>query len=303
MNLQEELTKLSLSELTTLLLPVFDKKVKNMTPQQLLARYDSNKFTHPAEISPEIMNALSNQLFAIASRTGSEALLLSPVEPLGACSVVGPVSQNKIMTALRGTEVAADPTNMLALETASRIKKGILNTTASISYPDLCTVHRILRAQPFEGDFRPHFSPFCRTTSGIDTGSYTFEKQALTLHITMCRDILREILGATTAIHFEARNGYTDTPGLITSIRDHLTPLFPDISFTASHTDSGNTYYKGLQFYITAIRDKTRIPVGEGGFTDWTQQLTGNKKQRLLICGIGLDLLIKKILNEPTPMI
>lgn len=43
---------------------------------------------------------------------------------------------------------------------------------------------------------------------------------------------------------------------------------------------------------------KTVIPIGDqeidiadGGFTDWTQQLLNNKKERLLISGFGLSLL------------
>ena len=31
--------------------------------------------------------------------------------------------------------------------------------------------------------------------------------------------------------------------------------------------------------------------VGDGGFVQWTQHLLGNRKERLLISGIGLDLL------------
>jgi hypothetical protein len=29
--------------------------------------------------------------------------------------------------------------------------------------------------------------------------------------------------------------------------------------------------------------------IGDGGFTDWSQQLTTSRKERLLISGLGLD--------------
>jgi hypothetical protein len=38
-----------------------------------------------------------------------------PVAPLGACAIMGHASQNKVLSALRGTEVVADPTNVMAL--------------------------------------------------------------------------------------------------------------------------------------------------------------------------------------------
>jgi hypothetical protein len=31
------------------------------------------------------------------------------------------------------------------------------------------------------------------------------------------------------------------------------------------------------------------LELADGGFTDWTQQLLGNRKERLLISGIGLE--------------
>ncbi len=29
--------------------------------------------------------------------------------------------------------------------------------------------------------------------------------------------------------------------------------------------------------------------IGDGGFTDWSMQLAGNNKERLLITGLGID--------------
>jgi hypothetical protein len=45
---------------------------------------------------------------------------LSPVTPLGTCGVVGPVSQNRVVSTVRGTEVVSDSTNALAVEAATR---------------------------------------------------------------------------------------------------------------------------------------------------------------------------------------
>jgi hypothetical protein len=49
-----------------------------------------------------------------------EGVELSPIAPLGTCSAVGPVSQNRIVSAMRSAEVVSDSTNALAVEAADR---------------------------------------------------------------------------------------------------------------------------------------------------------------------------------------
>jgi hypothetical protein len=55
---------------------------------------------------------------------------------------------------------------------------------------------------------------------------------------------------------------------------------------------SGRGYYTGVCFKIHAGGGPGQMrEVGDGGFVQWTQHLLGNRKERLLISGIGLDLL------------
>ncbi|MGA5759927.1 hypothetical protein [Nonomuraea bangladeshensis] len=49
--------------------------------------------------------------------------------------------------------------------------------------------------------------------------------------------------------------------------------------------ESGRGYYSGLCFKVYA----DGMEVGDGGFTDWTARLLGNRKERLLISALGLD--------------
>ena len=35
------------------------------------------------------------------------------------------------------------------------------------------------------------------------------------------------------------------------------------------------------------------INIGDGGFLDWTQRLTNNKKERIMASGLGLELTLK----------
>ncbi len=37
-----------------------------------------------------------------------------------------------------------------------------------------------------------------------------------------------------------------------------------------------------------------RYPLGDGGFTRWTQELAGNRKEWLLVSGAGSELIAKR---------
>lgn len=57
---------------------------------------------------------------------------------------------------------------------------------------------------------------------------------------------------------------------------------------------SGRGYYTGLCFKLHAVVGGAvvgdeHVELGDGGFVTWTQQLIGNRKERLLITGIGVD--------------
>ena len=51
----------------------------------------------------------------------------------------------------------------------------------------------------------------------------------------------------------------------------------------------GRGYYTGLCFKVHAEIAGRFKEIGDGGFVDWTQQLTGSHKERLLISGFGVD--------------
>ena len=107
------------SEVWTLLLEIVDRRAARRTPRDLLAQWAHDRFTQPAALDPRRMLAIDAVLFEAA--TGFEALELSPLAPLGVCSRMAPTSQRRVVSALRGTEVVADPTNVLALECARRL--------------------------------------------------------------------------------------------------------------------------------------------------------------------------------------
>lgn len=50
--------------------------------------------------------------------------------------------------------------------------------------------------------------------------------------------------------------------------------------------------FKGINFKMYMHTKTETIEVGDGGFTDWTQKMLVNKKERCLISGLGVDRLL-----------
>ena len=70
--------------------------------------------------------------------------------PLGTHSAVATVHQHKVVSTIRNAEVAADPTNALAILAALQ--------RCETEPTRLAAVQRILRAQPFGDQGQQHFS-------------------------------------------------------------------------------------------------------------------------------------------------
>jgi hypothetical protein len=285
-------TGMSGSELNTLLLEVFRRRNADKSPGELLRSYKGNRFVKPATVDPIALKQLELDLLRISQNHRYIPIQLSPVAPLGSCSVVSPVNQNKVISELRGTEVVADVTNLIALHIADGVKSGgLLNHSDMVRFS---TTHRHVRAQKFPNlpGKLAHFCVYAMVTSGKDNGSYGFEKRAIWEHIAVYREIFRTKYQSEIEIIINARGGYTDSEGLIERIVRHIQEQAPDLTVNANEAPSDNTYYKGLQFTIkTTIHGREHL-IGDGGFVDWTQQLLENKKERMLISAIGLDRLL-----------
>ena len=63
---------------------------------------------------------------------------------------------------------------------------------------------------------------------------------------------------------------------------------------------AANGYYTGIQFKVYVTAGQKEWEIADGGFVDWTQRLLGNRKERLLISGFGLEWLYQ-IRNKEVP--
>ena len=278
----ERLASLSGSDFTTLMLDVARRRAGQQTPVTVLRRYRSDRFVRPGSL-PWHQLRRAEDLLAAGLPAAFEILTLAPLVPLATHSALGPVSQDKVVTAMRACETAADPTNGLALEAATR------RTGRRYAPVRLAAFQRVVRAQQIAGAGNfAHFSLLGLVTAGRDDGGHRFEREAVA-----------EQVGAVAA-------GLKAVP--FGAIQLALTPLTPAGEVIATGVsalldatgvpvevvldrdrEAGRGYYRELCFKINVFASGEWAEVGDGGFTDWTAMLTASSRERLLISGIGVD--------------
>lgn len=290
-NIVDALAVLPGADLNSLLLEVFNRRSAATTAPDLLRQYKQNRFVKPGDM--DTITLLETQLatLRLLEKLHFKTVTLSPVSALGSCSVLGTVSQEKVMSAARGTEVMADATNALALHIAELKQQG------GPAAMDFCAVQRHIRTQPLPSKaFTPHFTIACVVSAGVDKGSYGFECESMHKQTIAWMAVLKEVFGIhEMRLRFLHREGYPDAQALLETVSRSLTDRIPGLAIETIENSGANNYYTGLQFKVVIRVKEQEWEIADGGFTTWTQQLLGNKKERLLISGFGLELL-KRVL-------
>lgn len=96
------------------------RQAARVTPAQVLAQYRRDRFTGPTSTDPTALAEFDRFAFDTLRARGYTPVELSPVAPLDTVSALSPLNQNLVLTTARGTELVADSTNVLALESAVR---------------------------------------------------------------------------------------------------------------------------------------------------------------------------------------
>ena len=281
------------TDLQSLLLEIHRRRAAQLSPAAVLKQYQQNRFVRPAKISARD-SADFDQLAYSLLPAGFEVIELSPVSPLGSCSVIATVDQNNVVTTSRNTEVCADPTNVLALECAVRRK----NSSDGKNFPvtRLCASHRVLRAQLFEGPVSfAHFRVFTLCTAGRDQGSSRFEIEALCEQVDFYLQLLLESRKKGFQVD-RIRVSLTPFKGGEAQLLDReiIAPLsvrHPEAAFGLDEQrQTGRGYYGWAGFRINVKDPEGREwLIIDGGFTNWTEKLMSDRKERLLISGMGTD--------------
>jgi hypothetical protein len=271
---------LAASELWSLLLGVAEQRAAQRSAAQVQQQWERDRFVCPAYVDQRTLNQLDSHLLAAAS--GFEALELSPLAPLGSCSAIALASQNKIVSTVRGTEVVSDPTNLLALESARRLRKN--GQTVKFT-----TNHRCVRAQavPNHAGYAAHFRLFCITTAGHERKDQAFLVESLSEHIQTHLSALNRL----------EQHGYSFPDRrlkvLATPERRALGERIasgageiPVVFETLTHD-----YYDGLRFMISArAPGGEHLPLIDGGAFDWLRKLTSNHKLVFVASALGSQL-------------
>jgi hypothetical protein len=279
---------LSGADLTTLLLEVFRRRAERLSPADVMRRYRTDRFVAPAQMDAAALRRAEGTMLG-ALPPGFDVLTLAPVLPLGAHTATGGVDPRKMIATVRGSEVAADPTNGLALEAAARRAELLRLNPRSAEPVRLAASQRVTRAQLFSGPVSfAHFQLLGLVTAGRDAGDRGFEQKQLTEHLRFAAASLRAagMSGVRIAI-----TCLDDPSRLVSShVRNELAGLAGIQVVDAPERESGRSYYRGLCFKVYGVSGgAAAIEVGDGGFVDWTAKLLGNRKERLLISGYGLD--------------
>jgi hypothetical protein len=200
------------------------------------------------------------------------------------------VSQDKVVSAMRGGEVAADPTNALALEAACR----------RLAQPGdrvrLAAFQRVVRAQPTQSGYFPHFGLLGLATAGRDTGGRLFERESVTEQVLgLVAGLAAAGLGATQLALTPLSSA---GEAIAAAVLAELAPSAVELTID-NERQSGRGYYRDLCYKLNVLVQERWEEIGDGGFTDWVARLTASNKERLLIGGLGIDRLATFMADPP----
>lgn len=225
---------------------------------------------------------------ALDAATGYEAVLLSPVAPLGTCSVVSPTSQDRVVSTTRGTEVVSDPTNVLAIEAATRL------AAVPDAHVRLTTVHQTLRPGQagLPAGFSTHFRLFCLADAGRGEPDDGFEVRAVVEQVATHLRVVR-----AAADRFGLRPGAPSATlhvddGARPALGDRVAARLAEAGLPVTRRPLSSPYYLGLRLTLT-VPDPSGEPLqlADVCVHDWVARLTDDRRHRFVASAQGLQVL------------
>jgi len=298
-NLSEILVeRIKPTDLKSLLLEVYQGRVKRRSLRAVFSDYISNSFTLPSRCDPALLLEWDRIAFSHLP-DGFRAIELSPVSPIGSVSRMASISQDWVLTTVRNMEVVADPTNILALECALRRQELTRSEPTNATPVHLACSHRVVRAQRYRSSGAlQHFRLFSLCSAGRNTGNLRFGIYAMTKHIRFYLGSIRDFLGSDIPLRVTiidlSPDSHDDT--IFSAPLENLKKEFDDVDIGLEKAQTrGTEYYRKLRFHVYASPTRGHeMELVDGGDTDWTQKLLNNAKERLIISGIGSERLCGK---------
>jgi hypothetical protein len=281
-----ELLALSPSESRGLLMGLARAQVARRSPRDVLAQWSRDATVRPSSV--DLRMTVRFDALALEAAVGYDALLLSPVAPLGVNAVVAPTSEDRTLATTRGSEVVSDPTNVLAVESARRL---VLDPEAEVR---LCTSHQILRMQqaPTTKGRSQHFRLFALSDAGRGRPDHDFEVSAVLRQIGVYSKLLDscEPLGLTFPDRAVILRASVDRQVLGDRIAEALASSHPALRVHREPLVS--VYYGGLRVGFGAVdRAGEFQEIVDLGAFDWVAQYVNDARQRFVASAIGIQLL------------
>jgi len=271
------------SRLWSLLLDIIEARAAARTPGALMEQRERDRFVQPAATDQRTFHEIDRYLLAAAS--GFEAIELSPIAPLGVCSLLARTSQNRVLSALRGTEIVSDPTNVMALECARRLRRD-WNVPVR-----LCTSHRCVRAQevPDRPGHAAHFRIFCLATAGLERRDHGFLIDSMAEHIAVMLDALDRL--DAHGFRIRKRRLMLLTTERRREVGDRIVQALGSRE-EAARGVLDHAYYDGGLRYQIAVRARggEEVPLIDGGTFEWVAKLTSNRRAVFVASGLGTQL-------------
>src|SRR5260370_3657032 len=278
------------TDLQSLLLDVYARRAKKRDPRVLLDDHVSNRFTRPSASDPTRLLEWDQVAFSKLPKL-FRRVELSPVCPLGTASVLSSISQDWIVSTTRNSEVVADSTNVLALESAVRRREQKNRSTNNASSVHLAASHRLLRGQkisPRPGVLQ-HFRLFSLCSAGRDPGNLRFETETVRLHIGFFLTTLKRFLGSRVPLRVPLSDFGSEAPRSLVQSRvlDKLTSSHSKFGFAFDQDRmQARAYYiePCVNIFATPSTGREEALV-DGGAVDWAEELLNNAKEGLGISG------------------
>jgi len=275
------------ADLTTLLLEVMRRRAARVRAPELLQRYATDRFVGAPLASFAALRRVEDALLAACA--GFDVVALAPLVPLGTHSAIATVDQNKVVSTTRQNEVAADPTNALALEAATRRNAALRDDAKSATVVRLAATQRVVRAQQVSGPRHfAHFQLFGFVSAGRDAGGRAFETAAAAEHVAVHVRANAALGADSITVSLTDLSGGGAAP-IKTAVRAALAPFGMVDCVDDDARASGRGYYQTFCFKVHARFGAEAFETSDGGIVDWTQRLVGSAKERCFISGIGVD--------------
>jgi hypothetical protein len=284
-------------DLQSLLLRVSKERAAAVGPADLVRQYAENRFVRPPKSALLDTLRLDGIAFSLLP-PGFEAVELAPLCPFGTCSALAPVDQDKVVTTVRNTEVLSDPTNAMALECAARRAAARASSPVRGAIPEikLACSQRLVRAQTFAGPASfAHFRMLALCSSGRDRGSQGFELAAALEHIDFYLRLFAALGSEGYSVLAPRLSLLPFSAPLVELSRgrlgEEIARRHPGLRIEVEESSAEKRdYYSGFRFQLFAKNEEgEECFLVDGGLTDWTQKLLGDRKERYMTSGMGTE--------------